>query len=767
MKRLNKYTYHQKLIFVLSAFILLLCIPYTLFLYDSSKERIVNTIKNANDQNLQQVKYSYSTFNDMIENLCFSVYLDTDSQLLMYSPNVTTAEAVQKMQQFRTTFLNIYPSVHSISIYNGTQHEFYSTLPERENYFINLSTYIENTPDVPILQPVLREIPYGEKGVPIYVFSYFLYDYTFKDGTPRGYIVVDQYASWLLDNFSELRSSNAKIPSRIYLLDNNGNICSPISSSIDEALLKELSVSQISFSDSSDSLSHTISMDGEKYLVTSLLLKEGGSSLIMIQDYKDVFADFQTFQRTFLIVFVIWCVLFIVAILTASKSLYKPIRKTLDYVSSLSGSSFQHHQENEFSHLMTVYKDSQEKLRKQTQTSGQLIKQYQLEKLLTDSSPSIWKKFAASFPDHWLTKESCSFRVVRITPGSHTRNGNPLSDEDFQLSLFIIQNILSEMLSANHLAEIFISSSDSAVSGIVQSSQTENDPVLEKILKEATDYIQKNMNLSCQATYSSTEKDPAKLSFLYSEVLMLHNYHYVFGPDTILNPDSCITNMQNENEIIPENLEKKCLYELKCDHLEEALKALEQIFDQLIHMKRENITVCLMSFVNHINYTLKELYHARGALAQLKPELIYHQVISCEYLADVYTHLSSYLTNSMKPFLEQEPQDKSQIFVQDIQDYIAAHYSDPNLSSQTIGEYMNLTAKYVMKKFQASAGLSINDYIYEVRMQQAAILLTECDLPINKVAEQVGILNENYFYRLFKKKYGCTPRKYSSQNREA
>lgn len=55
----------------------------------------------------------------------------------------------------------------------------------------------------------------------------------------------------------------------------------------------------------------------------------------------------------------------------------------------------------------------------------------------------------------------------------------------------------------------------------------------------------------------------------------------------------------------------------------------------------------------------------------------------------------------------------------------------------------------------------MNDYIYETRMRQAAVLLADKSLPVNKVAEQVGILNENYFYRLFKKMYGCTPRKFS------
>lgn len=462
-------------------------------------------------------------------------------------------------------------------------------------------------------------------------------------------------------------------------------------------------------SDSSDSLSRTLVTGGNKYLVTSLLLKEGGSSLIMIQDYQDVFIDFQTFQRTFLIVMIIWCVLFIIAVFAATRSLYNPIQKTLDYVSNLSGNSLPEHKGDEFHHLITVYKDSQEKLKKQTLSSSHLIRQYQMEKLLTDSSPSVLKNFVSSFPEHWLAKNTCPFRVLRVTPGSHTIKDSPLSDEDFQLSLFVIQNILSEMLSNKCHAEIFISS-DSSVSGIVESTEAIDDPVLKSILEEAGSYIQKHMDIYCHASYSSPGTDPARLNVLYNEVLMIHSCHYIYGPAAILNSESCKANLLNENEKIPENLEKKCLDELKCDHLEEALKALEQIFDLLSLMKQENITVCIMSFVNHINYTLKELYQA--------------------------------------------------------QDYIAEHYSDPNLSSQTIGDYMNLTAKYVMKKFQDSAGISINDYIYEIRMQQAAILLTESNLPINKVAEQVGILNENYFYRLFKKKYGCTPRKYSQQNRK-
>ena len=83
-----------------------------------------------------------------------------------------------------------------------------------------------------------------------------------------------------------------------------------------------------------------------------------------------------------------------------------------------------------------------------------------------------------------------------------------------------------------------------------------------------------------------------------------------------------------------------------------------------------------------------------------------------------------------------------------------------------LAEHLNLSAKYIMKKFQEHTGISLTDYITETRMRQAAILLMSSQLPISKISQQVGITNENYFYKLFKKKYGCTPREFSAQSQK-
>ena len=45
-------------------------------------------------------------------------------------------------------------------------------------------------------------------------------------------------------------------------------------------------------------------------------------------------------------------------------------------------------------------------------------------------------------------------------------------------------------------------------------------------------------------------------------------------------------------------------------------------------------------------------------------------------------------------------------------------------------------------------------------MKKAVQLLEETKLPISQISEAIGILNTNYFYSVFKRKFGMTPLAY-------
>lgn len=766
MKNLKKSTYYQKLIAILLFFTLLFIIPYALFLYNSSKKQLMKSIQHSNEQSLMQIKYSYDTFNDMMRTLCYSVYRNNETKSMLYNQNIPSSESTEQIRYLKSSVLNIYPSVYSISLYNGGQQRFYSTLTDSTRYFAELHAFLENTPEIPKLKPILRKVPYMYTDNYIYVFSYILYDFTDDTGMPYSYVVLDQNASWLIDNFNKIGDSDNHIPSRIYLLDQNGTVCSEDLNQIpdiDNKIFKQYFQEQ-GKERSLEPSYYTYNLEGMKYLVTSLILNDNGDSLVLLQDYQEVFSDLESFRFTFQIILIIWTLLLLLVILGISKNLYAPIQSTLTYVGELSGQSIE--EGNEFLQLKNIYKDSYDKAKKQNRVTSGALKQYQLEKLLTDSSPSALRDFTAFSPEHWLSKHvDGHLQVLLLTINRGAGARNTLSEEDYSLFLFTIQNILSELLNEECRAEVFITR-NAYVWGILQINNAGYDLILEDVLSRTRDTLQKYISLPLDATYSRPVEHPSQLNLLYHEVLSLHNYHYIYGPDAIIDPLACKKNLINDSKHIPKNLEKKCLSALKCDHVSDAIDNLHLIFDSFKEMQYEHVQICMMTLTNQINFVLKEMCVSRGVASAIQFEQIYHQLDHAQYLEEMEAALKKYLSDSMNVFLAKKEDTKQQLFVDKIKEYIDLNYSDSNLSSQMLGDYLNLSAKYVMKKFQDSTGVSLNDYITEIRMRQAAAILKNSDLPISKVAEQVGILNENYFYKLFKKMYGCTPREFSAYNFE-
>ena len=134
-----------------------------------------------------------------------------------------------------------------------------------------------------------------------------------------------------------------------------------------------------------------------------------------------------------------------------------------------------------------------------------------------------------------------------------------------------------------------------------------------------------------------------------------------------------------------------------------------------------------------------------------------------EFFEDLKERIESILTESYQ--VKEKKQDRDNLFVKTVMEIVEKNYTNQNFSSQFIADYMNLSSQYVVKKFKMYTGISLNEYILDVRMKEAAYLLTKTDMPISQVASNLGIENENYFYKLFKKVYGCTPREFTKKQR--
>ena len=68
--------------------------------------------------------------------------------------------------------------------------------------------------------------------------------------------------------------------------------------------------------------------------------------------------------------------------------------------------------------------------------------------------------------------------------------------------------------------------------------------------------------------------------------------------------------------------------------------------------------------------------------------------------------------------------------------------------------------------FKQETGTTLIDYINTQRVNRAAQLLEQNNHSIAAVAEEVGILDVNYFTKIFKKTLGVTPTRYRREHKE-
>jgi AraC-like DNA-binding protein len=93
-------------------------------------------------------------------------------------------------------------------------------------------------------------------------------------------------------------------------------------------------------------------------------------------------------------------------------------------------------------------------------------------------------------------------------------------------------------------------------------------------------------------------------------------------------------------------------------------------------------------------------------------------------------------------------------------DHIAAHFLDPALSLTKVAENMRISPRYVQRLLEMS-GTSFTERVTELRLQRAYTLVTESRASKSRISDlalQAGFSDISHFNRLFRSRFGDTPR---------
>lgn len=101
-----------------------------------------------------------------------------------------------------------------------------------------------------------------------------------------------------------------------------------------------------------------------------------------------------------------------------------------------------------------------------------------------------------------------------------------------------------------------------------------------------------------------------------------------------------------------------------------------------------------------------------------------------------------------------------QDFLSKINQIINENLDNSKFSVENLASALNISRVQLYRKTKAILGVSISDYIQNIRLDKAKTLLQETQLTISEIAYATGFSSPNYFSTSFKNKFGNSPKEY-------
>ncbi|MDQ0889035.1 two-component system response regulator YesN [Paenibacillus sp. V4I9] len=189
----------------------------------------------------------------------------------------------------------------------------------------------------------------------------------------------------------------------------------------------------------------------------------------------------------------------------------------------------------------------------------------------------------------------------------------------------------------------------------------------------------------------------------------------------------------------------------------------EQLFSNMVvhRLQKDDVDRLLHYFIFHLERELESwLPEAAKFWKQtVKPELLetLDKNDTLAELEDCFCLTFEQLTDHL---LVAGQNRRHNVLMKEIRDYVAEHFTDPNLSLTLLSDLFQVNPKYLSQLFKEEIGENFSDFVITLRINYAKKLLKETNETVQDISEKTGYANAISFSRIFKKMVGISPGQY-------
>ncbi|SCN22681.1 Chemotaxis protein CheY [Clostridium sp. N3C] len=224
----------------------------------------------------------------------------------------------------------------------------------------------------------------------------------------------------------------------------------------------------------------------------------------------------------------------------------------------------------------------------------------------------------------------------------------------------------------------------------------------------------------------------------------------VISFDTLPYNDNKIDNFSTHKNMIFSNY-------ILTGNIAEAKEVFEEIYLWLISVYGDDIyriksKVLDLLFIidKNLPYNIEEIYELKDShvltilKTNNKEEL---RIEFLKYLSDIALHIRNQKASNTDGIIPM------------VLEYVNKNYNK-EISLKDVANSVNLSYNYLSKIFKDEIGKSFIDYLTELRMEKSMKLLSNGNLSIKEICQQIGYNDPNYYCKAFKKLTGKTPSEY-------
>lgn len=764
--------YLRKTIASISLLVLLILVVFSVALYSRSEKIVLDMQKDANLKVLSQIKFNVSYMDDVIQKLTTSLYYDNDVIPLMTAGSSSDFFSDYVRRSRIDKFADYTPFIHSILIYNANTDKFtWGGDPSIQNrdspIYAALRAKFKSEEPLPKLQMIPMSLDGSADRIDF--FSIFDYDSIgYRPG--QSVFVLNVKPQWVFDNIRLINGLAWQENESVFLIGKDGRALSPDANApvLDEGLKAAVLAHSLASGEEGSAFFHSV--NGQKKVVNTLNTGVNDWTLVSLQSYGTLVRQANALKNASIVLTAAFLLLALFATLGVSHRLYRPVGRLVHAVRRDSGEdpATRAPHGDEISYVSSVYREAIDRLRVASNeriSTRNIVRDYSVRKLLTDSATLSSEQVAGLIGEHRLAIRPNGPYVVCVLKLDGSDRTEAALDER-KLLHFAIANVAQEIVSERIPCEaVEMRSEHVAVILSLSGYAGPDDPAA--WLREAFGRVQQIFSDLYRASFSVAIGEEAAefegLSDAYGRGLEYLRYAFVFGPRSIIDAERIRPNLAGERQaVLPSDLEKKLVESIRARQDEAFEKTLERIMAYISTLNHDYMIYMALHVLILMKNVIREMNDNR-----LVPLPINHtdanlQIVNSRSLEDIRGVLAGVYReigeNGSRP-----EHDRNDVLVETVRAVIEQNFADYNLSLQSVAEVLKLSPDYIGKLFKKQQGMSVAEYINEVRLRQAVHYLEQGDYTVNELIEKIGIGNRGNFFRLFKLKYGTTPKDYRTK----